>query len=201
MLNFWNQRYGAEAYAYGTEPNEFFRQQLALLTPGRLLLPAEGEGRNAVYAASRGFDAHAFDQSVAGQQKAMALAAQREVRISYEVGDAMEMAAAYAPGSFDAIALIYVHLPAHMRQPFHRALQRLLRSGGTLLLEGFSGDQLGRASGGPREAAMLFDVAMLRQDFDDLDIAMLEACETTLHEGPFHEGEAAVVRLVGTKRG
>jgi hypothetical protein len=38
---------------YGTTPNEFFKQQLDLLEPGNILLPADGEGRNAVYAASQ----------------------------------------------------------------------------------------------------------------------------------------------------
>lgn len=46
--------------AYGTEPNAFFKAQLDQLTPGRLLLPAEGEGRNAVYAAKKGWEVAAF---------------------------------------------------------------------------------------------------------------------------------------------
>lgn len=47
----WNKRYSSEEYIYGTEPNEFFRQQIDLMDTGKLLLP--GEGRNAVYAASK----------------------------------------------------------------------------------------------------------------------------------------------------
>ena len=53
---FWNERYAVTDYIYGKAPNEFFVEQLSTLTPGRILLPAEGEGRNAVYAAKQGWD-------------------------------------------------------------------------------------------------------------------------------------------------
>ena len=53
MKDFWNDRYGRAEYAYGKNPNVFFKEQLDLLPPGKILLPAEGEGRNAVYAAEK----------------------------------------------------------------------------------------------------------------------------------------------------
>ena len=71
MKDFWNQRYAADEYAYGTAPNAFFKAVLDPLPPGRILLPAEGEGRNAVYAAKLGWEVVAFDQSEGGQKKAM----------------------------------------------------------------------------------------------------------------------------------
>lgn len=66
MKDFWNERYSHEKLAYGAEPNEFFRNQLQHLRPGKLLVPAEGEGRNAVYAAQQGWQVTAFDFSEAG---------------------------------------------------------------------------------------------------------------------------------------
>ena len=50
MKEFWNERFSSEEYIYGTEPNLFFKSELDKRTPGDLLMPAEGEGRNAVYA-------------------------------------------------------------------------------------------------------------------------------------------------------
>ncbi|MCX6216781.1 hypothetical protein [Spirosoma sp.] len=47
---FWNTRYQNPAYIYGVEPNSFFNECIDSLKPGRLLLPAEGEGRNALHA-------------------------------------------------------------------------------------------------------------------------------------------------------
>src|ERR1035438_2511533 len=47
----WDERFSSEEYVYGTEPNVFLKEQLSKLSPGRLLMLGEGEGRNAVYAA------------------------------------------------------------------------------------------------------------------------------------------------------
>ncbi len=60
----WDQRYQDDAFAYGELPNEFFKLQLESLVPAKILLAAEGEGRNAVYAAQQGWHASAFDISI-----------------------------------------------------------------------------------------------------------------------------------------
>ena len=74
MKNFWNERYDQDAYCYGTNPNLFFSQSLEKFSPGKILLPAEGEGRNAVFAAQKDWEVLAFDWSEAGQTKALKLA-------------------------------------------------------------------------------------------------------------------------------
>lgn len=47
----WNERFAAEGYAYGEDPNEFLADSMHLIPPGRVLCLAEGQGRNAVYLA------------------------------------------------------------------------------------------------------------------------------------------------------
>lgn len=69
MKEHWDERYSAETYIYGTHPNAWFAAKIEGLTPGKLLLPAEGEGRNAVHAAVKGWEVTAFDQSVEGRKK------------------------------------------------------------------------------------------------------------------------------------
>jgi len=81
----WDQRYSSEEYAYGKKANAFFSSQLANMSPGHILLPAEGEGRNAVHAATQGWAVEAFDQSFAGQKKALSLASGFGVEIRYQV--------------------------------------------------------------------------------------------------------------------
>ncbi|WP_212747638.1 hypothetical protein [Fodinibius saliphilus] len=68
---FWNERYSGNHFVYGTHPNTFFKQQLDKLSPGELLMPAEGEGRNAVYAAEQGWSVTAFDVSAKAQKKSI----------------------------------------------------------------------------------------------------------------------------------
>ena len=101
--DFWNERYGQESYAFGCDPNVFFAGKINELPPGKLLLPAEGEGRNAVYAATLGWDVTAFDMSEAGKVKSDQLAQLHNVSIKYEVGTFDTIS--YPINSFDCINL------------------------------------------------------------------------------------------------
>jgi hypothetical protein len=46
-----------------------FKEQLIKIPAGTILFPAEGEGRNAIYAATQGWNVNAFDQSIEGKRK------------------------------------------------------------------------------------------------------------------------------------
>ncbi len=50
----WDDRYSKEEFAYGEEPNNYLAEQLIKLNDGSILFPAEGEGRNAIFAARLG---------------------------------------------------------------------------------------------------------------------------------------------------
>jgi len=197
MKEFWNQRFRSEAYVYGTIPNVFFKEQLDKLQPGHLLLPAEGEGRNAVYAAQQGWEVTAVDISEAGRDKALRLAQIKGVEIEYHLGSFGERDLPIS--HFDCIGLVFAHFPPNMRIAFHQKVIQLLKPGGTLILEGFSKEQLSYQSGGPKKEAILFSVSELKKEFSNL--AEIEANQKLieLKEGTFHEGTASVVRFVGRK--
>lgn len=197
MKEFWNERYRSEDYVYGTQPNTFFKEQLDKLSPGRILLPAEGEGRNAVYAARRGWQVTAVDISEAGRDKALRLAAQTEVQISYLVGSFGETELEVA--AFDCIGLVFAHFPPDHRLLYHQKVIQLLKPGGTLILEGFSKEQMAYQSGGPRNEAMLFSVSELQEEFAALTELNIRQELIELREGAYHEGPASVVRLTGKK--
>jgi 2-polyprenyl-3-methyl-5-hydroxy-6-metoxy-1,4-benzoquinol methylase len=82
---FWNNRYETNDTVYGYEPNQFLKSFIDSHKPGTILLPAEGEGRNAIYAAKKGWKVDAFDFSSVARQKAMQRAEQEKVNIHYEV--------------------------------------------------------------------------------------------------------------------
>jgi cyclopropane fatty-acyl-phospholipid synthase-like methyltransferase len=198
MKSFWDSRYSEPQYAYGLEPNAFLASQLQKLKPGKLLLPMEGEGRNAVFAAKEGWKVDAFDYSEAAKHKAEKLATEAGVSFSYFIDDATHFQP--AKGQYDAVAMIFAHLPPDIRSSFHRKLIDALRPGGVLLLEAFTPEQLNYQSGGPRQIEMLYTSQMLRQDFSELHIEHLEETGTVLDEGPFHSGKAAVIRLTAIKK-
>ena len=85
MNDFWNDRYSSKEYVYGTGPNQFYKEQLEKLAPGKILFPAEGEGRNAVYTAKKGWSVTAFDPSSEGRKKALLLAKKNKVQIEYQI--------------------------------------------------------------------------------------------------------------------
>lgn len=83
----WNRNFSRPEYAYGKTPNAFLQRELDRLTPQTILFAAEGEGRNAVYAARRGWQVSAFDISAAGREKALRLAAEHGVTLDYALGE------------------------------------------------------------------------------------------------------------------
>lgn len=194
---FWDIRYSETEYAYGIQPNKYFKHFIDHHTPGKLLLPGEGEGRNAVYAARKGWDVTAIDQSAQGRRKAMELAETNQVSFTYHVGNLTQ--APFQNERFDAVALIFVHFAPEVRMHFHKMFMHLLVPGGFLLMEAFSKDQLGRTSGGPQAIELLYDRIMVSQDFQKLNILELYEKEETLDEGAFHQGQASVIRLLARK--
>lgn len=199
MKQFWNQRYGEAEYAYGTEPNAFFRAYIERAErPGRILLPGEGEGRNGVHAAAAGWEVVAYDYSEAGRQKALRLAEERGVSLDYRLSDYEGFEP--EPEAFDAVALIFAHMPGALRRTVHRRLAEALRPGGTLIIEAFSKAQIHNNTGGPRNLDMLYTVAELAEDFAGLSPERLDPLVRPVHEGPHHNGDAAVIQGVFIRR-
>lgn len=196
-MTIWNERYDREDYAFGTQPNEWFKSVIDNLKPGRLLVPGAGEGRDAVYAAKLGWQVDAFDLSVVGKEKALRLATELEVEINYQVMDV-----AYFDNDrtkYDMVAMVFLHLPPEVRTPFYNKLHHSLLPGGWVVLEAFNPLQMPLTSGGPKDPAMLLTPEILRSEL--LYINPIENFQTrvVLNEGPLHQGEAEVVRYIGRR--
>ncbi|MCC9016262.1 MULTISPECIES: bifunctional 2-polyprenyl-6-hydroxyphenol methylase/3-demethylubiquinol 3-O-methyltransferase UbiG [Flavobacterium] len=199
----WNDRYSAEEFAYGTAPNNYLKESLEKQDPGTILFPAEGEGRNAVYAAKLGWTVSAFDISSEGKNKALKLAESENVILDYQVGELETLE--YQPGQFDAIALIYAHFPAEIKSSIHKTLDQYLRKGGCIIFEAFSKKHLDYLAindkvGGPKDIASLFSMEEIQSDFPNYEIVTLEEKEIELNEGLFHNGKGSVIRFIGKKK-
>jgi 2-polyprenyl-3-methyl-5-hydroxy-6-metoxy-1,4-benzoquinol methylase len=199
----WDARYGSEEFAYGIHPNNYLEEQLKKLDKGKILFPAEGEGRNAVFAANLGWTVTAFDISVEGQKKALRLAETNEVVIDYQVGELINLT--LANGQFDVIALIYAHFPADLKSFYHKSLDKYLRNGGTIIFEAFSKNHLNyvlenEKVGGPKDIDSLFSIEEIKSDFPNYEFEELTEMEIELNEGLFHNGTGSVIRFVGQKK-
>jgi SAM-dependent methyltransferase len=197
MTDFWNTRYGSDEYAYGTAPNEFLKEQITKLPVGKILFPAEGEGRNAVYAAKLGWQVTAFDPSTEGKRKAENLARKNNVTIDYMIDNYEHVK--FPNDSFDCVALVFAHMHPQKREEYHQKLISFLRPGGLLILEGFSKKQIRNNTGGPRDLDMLFSKEELLCDFKSMSEIETEEMDVALNEGPFHQGIASVIRVFAVK--
>jgi len=197
MKELWNKRYSINEYIYGKEPNEFLKQELQKISPGKILFLGEGEGRNAVYAAKLGWEVDAVDFSDEARKKALKLADENNVKINYIISDISE----FIPDSnhYDAAGIFYLHLEENIRKSVHRRIIDALKPSGRLILEVFEKEQLKYNSGGPKDELLLYSLEEITEDFIELDFEIFAKEKIYLNEGIAHNGEAAVIRFVGTK--
>lgn len=196
----WDARYAGEDYIYGTEPNAFLVSQAHRLRPGmHALAVADGEGRNGVWLAGQGVEVTSLDVSPLGLAKAQALAAVRGAHITTELCDLSRHA--WEEARYDLVAAIFIQFAdPPLRAAMFAGMQRTLRPGGLLLLEGYRTEQLGYRTGGPNRVENLYTADLLRQAFAGMEILQLDARDAAIAEGAGHAGMSALIDLVARKR-
>lgn len=195
----WDARYAEEGWAFGTEPNDFLREQAHHLAPGgRVLCLAEGEGRNAVWLAQQGFDVTGVDLASHGLDKAQRLAAERGVHLTTMVADLASFE--FGSAAWDGIVSIFAHVPPEVRQRVHAQVLTALKPGGILLLEAYRPQQLEHGTGGPPDEARMLDLERLRPELGTLEWLLAREVERDVIEGRYHTGRASTVQLVARRR-
>lgn len=197
----WNDRFAGPGYLFGTEPTAFLVDHAAYIKPGaKALAVADGEGRNSVYLAGQGAEVTAFDSSDNALAKARALAEARGVQVEYRHGDISHWH--WAPEAYDLVVGIFIQFtPPPQRAEVFAGMIRTLAPGGTLMLHGYTPQQLAYGTGGPRAVENLYTEALLRESFGALDIRELRAYEREVDEGAGHSGMSALIDLVAVKPG
>ena len=200
QLERWNNRFSAEGYLFGTEPNVFLASQRGRLKPGmRALSIADGDGRNSVFLARHGLEVTAFDFSPVAIAKAKRLAEEAGVRVDYRQSDMM--AWEWEPSRYDAIAAIFFQfLDARQRAKVFAGLQASLAPGGLLLLQGYRPEQIANNTGGPKDEENMYTEALLRESFAGLEILHLASHDELLEEGTAHRGMSALIDMVARKQ-
>ena len=193
----WDERYNEPGFAYGTAPNEFLASVVDRIPKGKLLSLAEGEGRNAVYLVSLGYEVTGVDGSEVGLRKAVELAKERGVSITTIHADLSEFE--IEPEQWDGIIACYCHVPSAIRIPIHRAAARGLKPGGVFVLEAFSKEQLAYGTGGPQSLDMLMSLDELKRELAGLEFVHAVQIERTVQEGRGHTGPASVVQILAVK--
>ena len=195
--DFWNSRYSEQEFAYGTKPNEFLKEQLKNLKTGTALFLGEGEGRNAVYAATLGWQVDAVDFSSSAKVKALKLAEKNNAKINYEVFDLNEYG--FKENYYDLVVMIFLHLPLELREKVFKDSINSLKRNGILLVEAFNKNQINNSSGGPQSLDLLYSENDVLGLVNDLRTETIETKSIELDEGEYHNGKADVIRYVGVK--
>ncbi|MEN9333666.1 MAG: hypothetical protein RLY35_846 [Bacteroidota bacterium] len=191
----WNSRYEQNEFVYGEEPNVFFAEHLPLITKGKVLFSAEGEGRNAVYAATQGLESFAFDISSAGRDKALQLAKSKGISIDYQVTDALRYL--NQPESMDGLVIIFNHFPKRQQGPIFAHILKMLKPTGKVIFQCFSEGHLNYRDksnvGGPSEIDLLYNIQDVQTYFQSFRTMHLVEHEVLLKEGKYHDGLGLVI--------
>ncbi|HEY8533644.1 MAG TPA: class I SAM-dependent methyltransferase [Micromonospora sp.] len=190
----WDARYASTAgLLWNSEPNRYVAEELADLPPGRALDLAAGEGRNAVWLAARGWMVTAVDFSRVAIERGQRLAAERGTTVEWIIADLR----GYRPPvlTYDAVLVIYLHLPAKDQARVLANAAAAVAPGGTLLVVGHDPANLTDGVGGPQDPALLHSPEWIASALSDLKITRAETVRrpVTTDEGTQDALDAVVV--------
>ena len=189
----WNARFSGDGWAYGKEPNSWLAKTIKPGN-GKALVPADGEGRNAVWIASQGYETTVFDLSDVGKEKCSQLAKEKGVHVYYEVDDLAVRN--FTPETYDLIACSWFHVPWSMFCEHYPRMLSSLKPGGEFICEGYHTSQMEMTSGGPKSLDLLWDLDEVMEVIGEgfsINHAKVETVD--LDESDLHRGPAHVVRL------
>jgi SAM-dependent methyltransferase len=160
-------------------PNRFLVRMITSLIPGRALDVCTGEGRNAVWLASQGWQVTGFDVAERGLAHA---------GIAVRMIQSTEEAFRYGCHEWDLIVLSYA--PVYVTRPaFVAKLRTALQPGGVVVIESFAYDP---RLGPTRMAGLEIDPCELRHAFRSFRILSLDVADTVPDWGT---SAAPVLRL------
>lgn len=181
MQQMWDGRYRERGAVWGSEPNRFLVDVASDLEPGTALDLGCGQGRNALWLASRGFTVTGLDLSPVAVGQAEEMAAELGVDATFKAVDLM----AWDPEGrvWDLVLLAYLHLPDAMRKAVHAAAVRAVAPGGRIVVIAHHLDNLESGTGGPSNPDWLFTQAQLADDFSSLTIVRNERVVRPTEQG------------------
>lgn len=147
----WDERYQSHDHLWSATPNLFVADRLKGATPGRGLDVASGEGRNAIWLASLGWQMTAVDFSEVATERGRS----HSEAVDFVVADVTT----WMPDAvFDLVLMAYLHLTAPDFEELVRRSRDWLASGGELFLIGHDVSNVDEGWGGPQYPEVLWDV-------------------------------------------
>lgn len=145
----WDERYAAQPTVWGAGPNRWVEQELADATPGRALDLACGEGRNALWLDSLGWQVSAVDFSSVAIEKGRS----QPSGVDWVVADVTTYE---SPTPVDFALMCYLQVPAADRRAVLNRAAEALVPGGRLLVVAHHTRNRTNGTGGPQDPAVLY---------------------------------------------
>ena len=185
----WDARYAESTRLWSAAPNATVAELVTPLRPGRALDVGTGEGRHAVWLASRGWDVTAVDFSAVGVDKGRREADVRGIAVDWVVADAREWSPPEG-AAYDLVLVAYLHLEGDVLS----RTRGWLAPGGRLVVLGHARRNLTDGVGGPQDPRLLHTDEQLRAAAEDLTV---ERLGEVLRPTP--DGEAIDIALVARR--
>lgn len=197
---FWDQRYQHPNLLFGHKPNDFLKSSAHMLKGATTVLClGDGEARNGVWLAERGYRVTSLDFSSVAQDKGRELAASKEVEVEFVHADlAAWSEQPDGERRWDAVVSIFCHLPPALRTTVAEAVTRRTVPGATLIYEAYTPAQPVLNTGGPKDRELLMTRDEVLADWPrwTLDVRLLER---RIFEGMGHQGLSSVVQALGKR--
>ena len=194
----WDERYDQDEFLFGTEPNDFLKEQAHHIPAGgKVLCLGDGEGRNGVWLAEQGYQVTSVDLSQVGLDKTQRFAKERGVTIETIYADLADWP--IEPQAWDGIVSIFCHMMPDERKRMHLRIVNGLKPGGVFLLEAYSPEQIDKGTGGPSNTDLLVTAEDIISELVGLDIYLAHSIDREVIEGTSHTGKANVTQVFASK--
>ena len=192
----WDERYSIDDYLFGQKPAQALLRNEEYLVPcGETLLIADGEGRNSVYLAKNGFKVTSSDSSIVAQQKAKVLADSQNVKVNFKLENFFDID--WSKKQYDnIIGICFQFIPPELIEEAFMGLRSATKKGGTILIHGYTPEQINYGTGGPKDVSLMYTEATFTHSFTNSEIYLLEKYEAVISEGPGHNGKSAMIDFV-----
>lgn len=192
----WDHRFSIDDYLFGKEPAKALLKLENYLVPnGETFVVADGEGRNSVYLASKGYKVTASDSSKVANEKAQELALSRSVKVNYRVEDFFDID--WSEKQYDnVVGICFQFVPPQKINEALLGLRTATKKGGILLIHGYTPDQIELGTGGPKDVSLMYTKKTFTNVFKDDEIIVNEEYRANLSEGVGHNGTSAMIDFI-----
>jgi len=178
---------GKGGHAEPIGPSPFLAEHFELLPKGLALDLAMGEGRDAIYLATRGFDVDGVDISAERVARARASARRLGAPIRAIVGNVEDGTYIIPLETYDVIVVFnYLH------RPLFNDIREGLKPGGVVVYQTFTTEQT-RLGGGPTNPAFLLRPGELKEAFEDWPILVYREGIEPSHQGRRPQAQAGII--------